>query len=320
MRTRLACKPAGWRQRGRRLLAAIAMVATAAGMAAVPMRVHAQSSQLRGQNIAPVFEGWEKNPDGSFNLVFGYFNRNWDEEVDVPVGPDNSLSPGTPDQGQPTHFQPRRNRFVFRVRVPRDFGKQEVVWTLTTHGRTERAYGTLNADYFIDDIVIMNNLGGAGAAGGGNDTLDNKPPALRLEGEGFRKARVGQPVAMTAYAADDDGKPRRVSMPAATTRSRQATAGAGGTPNSATGLRTSWFLYRGPGPVTFDPPQIEVWEDHRDGANSPWAAGFTTPPTPPGGKWDVRATFSKPGTYVLRCLASDGALLTSQDVTVVVED
>ena len=71
--------------------------------------------------------------------------------------------------------------------------------------------------------------------------------------------------------------------------------------------------------VTFDPPQVETWEDHRDGANSPWAAGFTTPPTPPGGKWDVHATFSAPGTYVLRCLTSDGALLVSQDVTVVVE-
>lgn len=288
-------------------------------VAASPSPVHGQSSQPRGQNIAPVFEGWEKNPDGSFNLVFGYFNRNWDEEIDLPVGPANSLSPGVPDQGQPTHFLPRRNRFVFRVRVPKEFGKQEIVWTLTSHGKTERAYATLTADYFIDDVVIMNNMGGAGAAGGGNDTQGNQPPALRVEGEGKRRARVGEPVAMTAFATDDDGKPKRVPMPPANSRSRQGAAGGGGTPNSATGLRMSWFLYRGPGKVVFDPPQIEVWEDHRDGANSPWAAGFTTPPTPPGGKWDVRATFSAPGTYVLRCLVSDGALLTSQDVTVVVD-
>jgi len=273
----------------------------------------------RGQNIAPVFEGWEKNPDGSFNLVFGYFNRNWDEEVDLPVGPDNNLSSGGGDQGQPTHFLPRRNRFVFRVKVPRDFGNKEMVWTLTSHGKTERAYGTLKADYFIDDGVIMNNLGGAGAAGGGNNTQDNQPPALRVDGEGWRRARVGQPVPLTAYANDDDGKPRRVPMPAVTSRSRGGAGGGLGTPNSATGLRMSWFVYRGAGKVTFDPPQIEVWEDHRDGANSPWAAGFVTPPTPPDGKWDVRATFSAPGTYVLRCLTSDGALLTSQDVTVVVE-
>lgn len=280
--------------------------------------VGAQSAFPRGQNIAPAFEGWEKNPDGTFNLVFGYFNRNWEQEIDVPVGPDNALSPGPADQGQPTHFLPRRNRFVFRVRVPRDFGNKEMVWTLTSNGRTERAYGTLKTDYFIDDIVVMNNFGGAGAAGGGNDTLGNKGPALRVEGEGTRRVRPGQPLALAAFASDEDGKPRRVPMPPANTRLRQG-AGNGGTPNAATGLRLSWFVYRGAGPVTFDPPQIEVWEDHRDGANSPWAAGFVTPPTPPGGKWDVRATFSKPGTYVLRCLASDGALVAAQDVTIVVE-
>ena len=108
-------------------------------------------------------------------------------------------------------------------------------------------------------------------------------------------------------------------MPSPAIRARASNGGNGGTPNAATGLRTSWFVYRGAGTVTFDPPQVETWEDHRDGANSPWAAGFTTPPTPPGGKWDVHATFSTPGTYVLRCLTSDGALLVSQDVTVVVE-
>src|SRR5437016_2659288 len=67
----------------------------------------------RGQNIAPAYEGWEQNADGSFNLVFGYMNRNRDEEIDVPIGPDNNIGIGGPDQGQPTHFLPRRNRFVF---------------------------------------------------------------------------------------------------------------------------------------------------------------------------------------------------------------
>jgi hypothetical protein len=276
-----------------------------------------QSAFPRGQNIAPVYEGWEKNADGSFNLVFGYFNRNWEEEIEIPIGPDNSLS-GMPDQGQPTHFLPRRNRFVFRVTVPKDFGNNEVVWTLTSHGKTERAYATLKADYFIDDNIIMNNIGGAGAAGGGNNTLGNKGPSLRIENDGVRHARVGQPETMSAFAADDDGKPRRVAMPPAGSRQRQG-GGGGGTPNSATGLRLSWFVYRGAGKVTFDPPQIAVWEDHRDVANSPWAAGFTTPPTPEGGKWEVRVTFSAPGTYVLRCLASDGALLASEDVTFVVD-
>ncbi len=90
------------------------------------------------------------------------------------------------------------------------------------------------------------------------------------------------------------------------------------TPNSASGLRLSWFVYRGAAKVTFDPAQIKVWEDHRDGANSAWSAGWGPPPVPPDGKWVSRATFSDPGTYVLRCLAHDGGLMTHEDVTFVV--
>ena len=28
-------------------------------------------SYSRGQNVSPAFEGWEKNDDGSFNMMFG---------------------------------------------------------------------------------------------------------------------------------------------------------------------------------------------------------------------------------------------------------
>ena len=82
----------------------------------------AQLSYSSGQIVSPAYEGWEKNADGSFNMVFGYMNSNWEEEFDVPVGAENNIEPGGPDQGQPTHFFPRRNRFVFRVHVPKDFG------------------------------------------------------------------------------------------------------------------------------------------------------------------------------------------------------
>src|SRR5438093_6476155 len=81
-----------------------------------------------GLNIVPVFEGWERNPDETFNLVFAYFNRNYDEILDIPIGPNNSVEPGGPDRGQPTHFFPRRNRYVFRVKVPKDWGNKDVVW------------------------------------------------------------------------------------------------------------------------------------------------------------------------------------------------
>jgi hypothetical protein len=290
------------------------VLAVALAMSMVFPPTSAQVGFPTGQNIAPSYEGWEQNPDGSFNLVFGYFNRNWEEEIDLPVGADNKLEPGDADQGQPTHFFPRRNRFVFRIRVPKDFGTRELVWTLTSHGQTERAYGTLKADYFIDDIVVMNNFGAGGAGGGLPDTIGNKAPTLEVDGEHSRSVGVGQPVTLIARASDD-GKPKPRAMPPPLSALARASRG---TPNAATGLRLSWFVYRGAGKVSFDPPQIKVWEDYREGANSPWSAGWTTPPVPADGKWVSRATFSEPGTYVLRCLAHDGGLMAYEDVTVVV--
>ena len=291
------------------VLAVVVTVVLAAGVS----RTSAQVVQT-GQNVVPAYEGWEQNSDGSFTLVFGYYNRNWEEELDVPVGPNNNIEPGGPDQGQPTHFLPRRNRFLVRIRVPKDFDKKELVWTLTTHGKTERAYATLKPDYFIDDIVLQNNNGAGGAGGGANDTIGNKAPVLKVEGEKTRTVSVGQPVTLTALASDDN-KPRRVAMPSPLSPLLRA---ARGTPNSATGLRLSWFVFRGTGKVAFDPAQIEVWEDYRDGVNSPWSAGFATPPTPPEGKWVSHVTFNEPGRYVLRCLASDGGLSASEDITFVV--
>src|SRR5580765_5000171 len=84
-----------------------------------------------GQNVVPYFEGWIRNADGTFDLVFGYFNRNWQEELAIPAGPENVVEPGPPDRGQPTYFLPRRQGWVFRIRVPKDFGKQVLTWTLT---------------------------------------------------------------------------------------------------------------------------------------------------------------------------------------------
>src|ERR1700752_4705908 len=96
----------------RSLLVLFAAVVIAVGVGTLRLSGQSYSS---GQPVWPAFEGWEKNDDGSFNFVFGYMNDNWQQELDVPVGPDNALEPGGPDRGQPTHFQPRRNRFMFRV-------------------------------------------------------------------------------------------------------------------------------------------------------------------------------------------------------------
>ena len=91
-------------------------------MLLIPRGVDAQGlTYSKGQTISPAYEGWERNADGSYNLVFGYLNRNWEEELDIPLGPANQLLPGTADRGQPTHFLPRRNRNTFSIRVPADF-------------------------------------------------------------------------------------------------------------------------------------------------------------------------------------------------------
>ncbi len=165
---------------------------------------NAQVSYQTGQNASPGYEGWELNEDGSFNLVFGYMNRNWQEELEVPVGPDNNISPGPADQGQPTHFLPRRNRYVFKVRVPADFGDQELVWTLTTQGKTEAAYGTLRLDYRLDYMVIMSETGSIGAGFTTEESRANTPPTITLVGNSVRRVSVGQPVTLVARITDDD--------------------------------------------------------------------------------------------------------------------
>ena len=182
-----------------------------------------------GLNIAPVYQGWEPNEDGSFNLLFGYFNRNWEEWVNVPVGAANSMDPGGPDHGQPTHFLPRRNQFVFKVRVPKDFGTREIVWTLTSNGKTEKAYGTLKPDYIVDDRVYAANFGGAGQLATSPDLVGNKTPVLEVQGARTRTVKVGEPVSLTAVATDD-GKPKVKPM-------MSFAGGIRTLPNSATGLQ-----------------------------------------------------------------------------------
>ena len=275
---------------------------------AAPLATGAQAP-ARGQNIAPVYEGFWRHDDGSIDLWFGYYNRNWEEQIDVPVGPDNHMDPGGPDLGQPTHFFPRRSQFVFKVTVPADFGDSEIVWSLTSNGVNEKAYATLRPEYMVDETVMMANFGAGGQTGFHPDMIGNTAPELTLETPATMTVSAGEPVTLSAVAADD-GKPAPRSIPVALIGTSHFV------PNSATGLRLSWFRYRGPGEVVFDPPQTKVWQDHRDGGNSPWSTGWETPRVPDDNRWTVQATFSEPGTYVLRALAHDGGLIDYDDVTI----
>jgi hypothetical protein len=277
-----------------------------------------------GQDVSPAYEGWEQNDDGSFNLLFGYMNRNWQEEIDVPIGPENNMEPGGPDQGQPSHLLPRRNRFVFRVHVPKDFGQKELVWTLTTHGKVNKAYASLKTDLRIENIDIMSETGALGAGTSNPEIRADKPPVIKIDGEKTRTAKVGEPIALTAIVTDD-GVPRARGLGGVFAGRGGAGAGRGPvvpsppariTVGKSLGLHAAWEVYRGAGQVTFTPDQIETWEDTREGANSPWAPRWSAPAAPADGKWTAQATFSEPGTYVMRVVADDGALFSTDDVTV----
>ena len=286
---------------------------------------NAQLTYSSGQVVPPAYEGWQKNADGTFRMLFGYMNANWEEEIDVAVGPGNSIMPGGPDQGQPTHFLPRRNRFVFWVTVPKDFGQKELVWTLTTQGKTLKAYGTLRQDYMVDDMVFTSETGAIGAGVSNPEIRRNKPPVLEPVGDTVRTVKVGQPLKLSTIATDDGIPKVRVrgdQDDKIATRlgigdlreipPRQVTVG------SSTGFWVSCVVYRAPGKVTITPDQVKPWEDTRAGANSQWAPRWVAPPVPAGNKWEATATFDEPGTYVLRWHASDGALTTDQDIKITV--
>lgn len=241
----------------------------------------------RGQDVTPAFEGWMRNPDGTFSMWFGYMNRNYEEELDIPVGPDNNVSVGGEtrgggDQGQPTHFYPRRQRMVFPVVVPGDWSlDRKVVWTLTISGKTNVAKGWLQPEWQIDKEVIMQEIGA------GTD-LENQPPAF-IDGSGPQEVTLPNTVTLMA-TAQDDGRPKPRIV-----RDIEDV----GTP-APSGLSVRWIHYRGPAGVTF--------------ASEPIARGYLKPVT-----CTATASFKVPGVYVLRAIASDGALTTFHDVTVTVK-
>jgi hypothetical protein len=281
----------------RRLRAEGASASLAAVVAACLWLATAGSSaQIRyaaGQNVVPVFEGWERNADGSINMVFGYMNRNYEEEVDVAVGPDNALEPGGVDQGQPAHFYPRRQQYVFSVRVPKDWGKKDLVWTLTTRGKTEKAYASLLPIWELDVGVYQQNRGGPGELGEQDD-----PPTARLEGSSQRTVTVGAPLTLDAYVIDDGRPSARPSQSGSNPRVEGPLSQAVVKLDRGTRLGMVWVVYRGDAKaVTFDPRKAAVAD---------------------GGKASTSVRFSAPGMYVLRGYADDGILFDVIDVTVTV--
>lgn len=280
---------------------------------------------LKGQHIEPAYEGWRQLDDGSYMMIFGYHNENWEEELDIPVGENNFFTPGLEDQGQPTHFLPRRNRFTFEVPVPADFGDKELEWSITANGVTKIAYGTLARDYVVDNVVIASETGSLGAGTSSPESRSNIPPVVEVQGdrvgsEIIRTVRVGEPLELTAKVTDDGLPNVRNLSPfqssGASARARMLRPPTRITVGKTNGLFLSWNVYRGEGAVTFDPPQVKPWEDTRTDANSPWGPLWVPPPVPEDGMYDVKVTFDEPGTYVLWARADDGGLFHDEYVTV----
>ena len=321
----------------------VALIATAVLLGTWTGAVAQHLTYAKGQTVSPAYEGWEEDSAGRKFFVFGYMNRNWQEELDIPVGADNKFTTGAADQGQPTHFLPRRNRFIFRVPVPAGFTeKDELVWSLTSRGKTELAYATLGIDQKLDDVVKASETGALGAGSSSPEVRANTPPVLEIQGPRRLEVRVGEPVTLTVVVRDDGiPKVRALGAGAAVENSGSSTALSSNAAAAAqiqalrtrrlflppsrvtvgknVGLWTGWHVYRGPAAVTFDKDQISTWEDTRTGGNSPWAPHWTAPQLPPDGKQSTTAWFKTPGEYVLRVRADDGALTADQQITVVVK-
>ncbi|HUF74896.1 MAG TPA: hypothetical protein VMM35_01395 [Longimicrobiales bacterium] len=306
--------------------------------------VAAQTMALMGQRLFPAFEGWEQQEDGSVRLWFGYYNENWEQEFDLPVGPDNYFTtvevgadpsldpddafdapydPAQADQGQPTHFLPRRNPFLFTITVPEpeEFGgpeERQIVWTLNANGKTQRVYASLSPNYAIDGQAMSTDVGGNHGSTH-QDLRTNVPPKLEVEGPRERRARVGEPVSLVALADDPDDYPPRRERQRPESLEDLYDPPSGSVVRSAPGLRLSWIVYRGPADhATFRPTQMKTWMDSRMYANSPWSPPYILPEPPEDGSWVAEVTFAEPGEYVLRAVASDGARFSYENVRVVV--
>ena len=282
--------------RHRLAIGALWLLCMVAAMSGASAQSTASLKTLSGDTVQPAFEGWERNPDGTYNMWFGYFNRNWAQELNIPVGPNNNIQPGGPDRGQPEFFQTgernRRQMFAFKVVVPADWAKdRDLVWTLTTNGTTLKAFASLRPDYMVDVNVISANRG----AQRDTDPVNKNTPPTIIEAPKDQMVPIGTPLALRVVVTDD-GNPKPRS---------EFDRGVESPTNLRQLLRVSWFQWRGPGRVKFDPESVPITN----------AAGVNSRD---GGSATTKATFDKPGKYVLMAYAEDMSLFTSYSLTVTV--
>lgn len=251
------------------LMAFLAASATVAALAQPPQDVLTLGpARERGASVTPAFEGWYLNDDGSFSLLIGYYNRNSKEALDIPVGPNNRIEPGEPDQGQPTHFEVGRQWGVFVLKVPRDFGKQKVTWTLVANGERQSVPFTLNPGY---PITPYQELG-----------MGNQPPVLSFSQGGAKV--TGPPTSVAASFTGKAGQPLPIQVWVEDVKAAGEGASSRGRTSSSVAT-VSFHKYRGPGAVTFDRARASASKQ--------------------GEMVTATATFATPGEYLLRVQAND---------------
>jgi hypothetical protein len=231
-----------------------------------------------GDSVTGAYEGWFDKPDGSRWFLVGYYNRNSQQELDVPIGPNNRIEPGGPDMGQPTHFLPGRQWGMFAVPAPRDFKPTDsYVWTIVANGQTTSIPLRLNPAYVMSPFAEI--------------AVGNTPPAIRFEPNGkliqgptaalasapTRTASIGAPLTLPLWVADDMKYTSGTNAPMPTPRPP---------------VSVRWSKYRGPDAVTFDKARPAV--EKIASSDQPFSGSATT-----------TAKFSLPGEYVLHVTAND---------------
>jgi len=238
-----------------------------------------------GGSVTAAYEGWFDNADGTHSFLIGYFSRNTEAEIDVPIGPNNHFEPGNPDMGQPTHFQTGRRYGMFTFTMPKEFSKtQKISWVLTANGVRTSVPFYMSPDYNVAPFESSEESPGGGW---------NVPPSLRFfeKGPSFkgpganpakalaRTASVGVPMALDFWADDDAKNSSGSNAPSR---------------NPGSPVTLALTKYRGPGSVTFaDPrPKFEALKGGK-------------PDEPYAGKAATTVKFSEPGDYMLHVTAND---------------
>src|SRR5262249_45467189 len=259
------------------------LMSAAAGLVVAGPLLHGQNPPTfipdirfaSGRSVVPYLEGWIRNPDDTFDFVFGYLNRNTEEELAIPAGPDNSVTPDGPDRGQPTYFMARRQPRIFRVRVPKDWGDKAITWSITANGVSEKVVSKLLPAEEINEHMMIAN--GSNTMQFGEEDL-NKPPTIAIPP--LASAVAGSPVPLVANVADDGlprPRPPAAPRPAAPQppENRFQSQRNNSAPRPTLGLRVTWVEYRGPAKASFDMNPVPVTD----------------------GKAVTNVRFAAPGTY-----------------------